>query len=139
MAKRADKVLLTLRSCNAAFPPPEKYQEYKLENYGTKREPKWVKVLFRMERTNAKGIYWCPFCRQFRRFNRQSGMFSEGVFVPDSTKGGGLFCPMCGISYRDWHVRHWNPHCARMYDGRRVRRRRTTRGSSANARRSRRT
>jgi hypothetical protein len=58
---------------------------------------------------NRKGIYWCPYCREFRKFQLQHEYYYDGQRIPEPDKRGGLYCPMCGISHRDMHVRRFNP------------------------------
>jgi hypothetical protein len=111
-ALNAGKPMATLRCANVGFPPPEKFQEYDLVKMRIKGETQWVKVLARMLKANRKGIWWCPYCREFRRFQTQGGAFFEGVFTEDQA---GMYCPMCGISHRDFHVRKWNPRAHDQY------------------------
>lgn len=108
----------TLLSANVGFPPPVKFQrkEWRCLNPGeAKSKQKWVKVLVIMEKANYKGIFWCPYCREFRRFGGQKFYYVEGRFARHPNKRGMLACPMCGISHRDYHVRNWNPMAAEFY------------------------
>jgi hypothetical protein len=126
MAKKAGKTSATLRCDNAGLPPPEKYQrrEWRIVNPDApKKDQKNVRVLVLMERANNKGIFWCPYCREFRRFGRQLYYYVEGRFARHPNKRGMLACPMCGISHRDFHVRKWNPVAA-MFFQRETRRKR---------------
>lgn len=120
--RKAGRKLVTLRSCNVGFPPPEKYQEYwitkhkKVRNSAGKlrREAYYVHKV-PMRKLNRKGVFWCPYCRELRRFQEQGGFYIDGVVVPES----GLHCPICGVSHRDHHVRKWNPEAQkRLYRGR---------------------
>lgn len=116
-AKAAGKPFATLRCCNVGFPPPEKYRphyvtvktgEYKIVRRGGKRyrKPKYKTVWYTpLHKVNLKGIWWCPYCREFRKFMKQSGARSEGVFIASE----GMYCPICQISHRNSHVRKWNP------------------------------
>lgn len=107
---------VTLRSCNVGFPPPEKYQpgyimvknpKWKPKQRGKKREKKFIeKRVVPMNKLNRRGIFWCPYCREMRKFQTQGGFFLDSAFVPDER---GLYCPIDGTSYRDYHVRKWNP------------------------------
>lgn len=117
---RAGKRLPTLRSNNVGFPPPERYRPYdarvrdKRWKKG-KRQPgitkfKWV-VRVPMRTLNRKGTWWCPYCREMRRFQQQGGFYIDGVIVPSE----GYYCPLCGVSHRDIHVRRWNPLAQRIY------------------------
>lgn len=128
LVKKAEKPGATLRCDNAGLPPPEKFQRTEWRNIGgkTKKDEKWVRVLVLMEKANNKGIFWCPYCREFRRFGRQLYYYVEGRFARHPNKRGMLACPMCGISHRDYHVRKWNPVAAEFYQ-RETRRRRGNR------------
>jgi hypothetical protein len=125
-AKAAGKPFATMRCTNSGFPPPDKYRPY----YVIKKKPtgktkvvvkngkrKKVKVVKReevyrepMAAVNLKGIWWCPYCMEMRRFMKQDGFQIEGVHV----KEVGYHCPICGISHRDHHVRKWNPQAQRI-------------------------
>jgi hypothetical protein len=120
---RAGKDRATLRCDNTGFPPPEGYQKTRRENWGTRREPNWVLVLYVMEAANREGFYWCPYCREFRKFQLQRGFLYDGRWVEEPDKRGGMYCPMCGISHRDFHVRRWNPMASRHYMTGRTKRR----------------
>lgn len=124
--KAAGRRMVTLKSCNAGFPPPEKYQPGWIKRKKTveigkgkrrRKAKRWVDVhVTPMRKLNRKGIFWCPYCRELRKFQSQSGTYAEAVpgkltFLPYE----GLYCPICGISHRDYHVRKWNPICARLY------------------------
>jgi hypothetical protein len=109
--------MVTLRSCNVGFPPPEQYQPGYILKRNMERkkksEPKFIeKYVQPMKGINRKGILWCPYCREMRKFQKQGGFFVIGVFVPDEK---GLYCPICGTSHRDYHVRKWNPVAERLY------------------------
>lgn len=126
LLKRAKRSMVTLRCDNVGFPPPKKFQPHsvyvvKEETYKTpkgkkkKREVREVQHRVPMDAANRKGIFWCPYCREFRKFARQNGFTYEGRFIPDPDRRGGLYCPMCGVSHRDNHVRRWNPIADRHY------------------------
>lgn len=126
LALRGGKRLPTLRCDNFAFPPPEKYRPHSVyviqeETYRTpkgkkkKREVRTVEARVPMDAANRKGIFWCPYCRELRRFQMQSGFMHDGRWVPEPDKRGGLYCPMCGVSHRDFNVRRWNPIADRHY------------------------
>jgi hypothetical protein len=143
-AKKAGKPFATLRSCNVGFPPPEKYRPYfktmvRRERVRTKRGMKTKKVpvdvqVTPMAELNLKGIWWCPYCREMRKFQHWDGYEStihiEALWVPDP----GMYCPMCGINQRDHHIRKWNPQAQtlefRMNNTRRSRNGRSTRKRS---------
>ena len=137
-AKESGKRFATLRSRNVAFPPDEKYRPY----YAQVRDKRWVKGRRQkgitkyktvhkvpMRTLNRKGVFWCPYCREMRKFQEQGAFMFEGIAV----EAPGLYCPICGISHRDWHVRNWNPVCHRIYldetRSRRGRGRRSRRGA----------
>lgn len=120
MAKRAEKVNVTLRCDNMGFPPPSKwlphmvYVAHKEVYYTPKRKRKTrtirkAELRVPMDKVNRAGIYWCPYCREMRRFQKQKGFMYDGIWVPDPDRRGGLYCPMCGASHRDTHVRRYNP------------------------------
>lgn len=109
--------LVTLRSANVGFPPPEKYQpgwvtrKRKVTTKGRTRVKRVPILVVPMNKLNRRGIFWCPYCREMRKFQEQGGFYIEGVRVPE----GGLYCPICGVSHRDFHVRKWNPIAERYY------------------------
>lgn len=124
-AKQAGKPMTTLRCCNVAFPPPEKYRQH----YEKHREPtgrykvvtragkRYKKPLYRtsevlvtpLEGLNRRGIWWCPYCREFRKFQHWDGYTSEPMYVGSFIPDPGEYCPMCGVNQRDWYVKKWNP------------------------------
>lgn len=113
LAKKAGKDKPTLLCANFGFPPPEKWQPHYIY---VKRKKKRVPVFkIPMEKANGVGIFWCPYCREFRRFQRQLSFYFDGRMVRDPERKGGLYCPMCGTSHRDFHVRRWNPTASRLY------------------------
>lgn len=131
MACKAGKPKATLYCPNSGFPPPEKFQKERwrcLNPEASVSKQKWVRVLVLMEAANNKGIFWCPYCREFRRFGLQTHYYVDGIWAPHPNKRGMLACPMCGISHRDFHVRNWNPRASGFYrnETRRKRGSRTT-------------
>jgi hypothetical protein len=137
----AKKPFATLRCCNVGFPPPEKYRPYFAPKYRvvTKRGKRYKKQMGEAEVTpmaelNLKGVWWCPYCREMRKFQHWDGYEStihiEALWVPDP----GMYCPLCGINQRDHHVRKWNPQAQtlefRMNNTRRSRNGRSTRKRS---------
>lgn len=110
----------TLRCCNVGFPPPEKYRPYigkfkKKERVSRKGRMRTVTKIVEREVTpmmevNLKGIWWCPYCREFRKFKLQDGAMYNGYFVP----GEGMYCPVCEINHINHHVRKWNPQAQRL-------------------------
>lgn len=122
LVKRAGRVNATLRCDNIGFPPPKKWQPHYVRvpkivegTRGKKRRVYETQHRVPMNKANRAGIYWCPYCREMRRFQLQNGFHSEGQWCPDPDPRGGLYCPMCGISHRDFHVRRWNPIADRHY------------------------
>jgi hypothetical protein len=125
-AKAAGKRLATLMSPNCAFAPPKKYLPYtrravelrevkvlrKGRQVTRKKKVLVTKDIIPMEGLNRKGIFWCPYCREMRKFQMQSGMTTtEGNWM----EAPGLYCPMCGVSHRLMPVRQYNPHANRLY------------------------
>lgn len=115
-AKRAGKPFTTLRCKNVAFPPPKKYQPHiKVEKKKVRRngkifiEKKQVEII-PMVIVNHRGLTWCPYCREFRKFQKQDGRRFEGIFVPQV----GYYCMMCGISSEDGMVLRHNPNAPRV-------------------------
>jgi hypothetical protein len=101
--------LATLRSDNVGYPPPDKWHPHVVyKKKGKFRKP--VKV-DPMKKWNRKGWWWCPYCRHLRRFQYQSGFYLFGRYIAED----GYYCPLCGISHRDMHVRRWNPLGSRIY------------------------
>lgn len=111
----------TLRCCNVGFPPPEQYRP-RMERQPTgrtrivKRKGKrYRKTLYHevevvpMKELNLKGIWWCPYCRQMRKFRRQDGMtYTQGGHT--YRLDGEIYVdPVCGTTHRNHHVRKWNP------------------------------
>lgn len=125
-AKQAGKRLVTLMSPNVAFPPPEKYRPYtrrtvEVREVKVLRNGKYVtrkqktltpKYIVPMLKLNRKGIWWCCYCREFRKFQKQSGFTTtEGSWM----EAPGMYCPICGVSHRLMPIRQYNPHAARLY------------------------
>jgi hypothetical protein len=140
-AKAKGRRMVTLMSPNTAFPPPVKWRpstkrrvvvkEVRVLRKGryVKKRKKVLETYYDipMERLNRKGIFWCPYCRQMRKFQRQTGMTStEGNWM----EAPGMYCPMCGVSHRLKPVRDWNPHAARLYVTQTRSRQSTTSGST---------
>src|SRR3954447_6645300 len=124
-AKKGGKRLVTLMSPNVAFPPPEKYRPYTRRTvevrevkvmrngrYVTRKQktltPKYIDPMLNL---NRKGIWWCCYCREFRKFQKQSGFTSGGIWI----ESPGMYCPLCGVSHRLMPIRKYNPHAARLY------------------------
>lgn len=124
----AKKPFATLRCCNVGFPPPEKYRPYqkpmmKKEKVRVKRKGRYVyrvkKTVVHIEVTpmvevNLKGVWWCPYCRQMRKFRRQDGMTYTDASGDYYLDGVVWCCPVCAISHTNHHVRKWNPTAQKM-------------------------
>lgn len=95
----------TLRCKNFGFPPPDKFRPTEV----VIKHKRYLKIP--MKQLNAKGIWWCPYCRELRRFKLSRSFQVGGVTVRDVRH----ICPMCGISHRDIHVRRWNPVATRLF------------------------
>jgi hypothetical protein len=119
-AKAAGKKFATLRCRNVGFAPAERFRPY----VARVRDKRWIRgkrqkgvtkykfvTKVPMLKLNRKGIFWCPYCREMRKFQDQSAFFFEGIIVD----APGIYCPICGVSHRDWHVRKWNPIAKRMW------------------------
>lgn len=119
---------VTLRCKNSAFPPPEelrprwvkKKKRVEVMRRGRKRLVLRIVDVYRnpMKRRNREGIWWCPYCREFREFVYSYELpyihppipalrgFGNGRPEPSDDQ---LHCPMCLISTQNHHVRKWNP------------------------------
>lgn len=120
LAKAGGRSQVTLRCDNMGFPPPVKFMPHSVyvvteEKYrtpaGKKKtlEKRELQHRTPMDTANRRGIFWCPYCREMRKFQLLHQFFYDGRWVPDPDRRGGLYCPMCGISHRDGYVRRWNP------------------------------
>lgn len=124
----AGKPFATLRSCNVGFPPPEKYRPYvkqmvKKERVRVRRKGRHVTRIKRtivdvdvtpMIEVNLKGVWWCPYCRQMRKFRKQDGMTLTDRGHEYYLDGAVFCCPVCRISHMNHHVRKWNPTAQKM-------------------------
>jgi hypothetical protein len=121
-ARATGRKSATIISVNFGFDPPDelKPRHVKLvrktviKRRGKRkiiREPVegWIRPL---KKYNSQGIWWCPYCAKLRKFVFKSYFVIEGQRVPEPA----LYCPMCGISHRNWAVRHWNVAAERLYD-----------------------
>lgn len=102
--KSAGRKGVTLRCMNVGFPPPKRITEHEVVKWevvrkrGKRYKRKVVTHVDMLHDMNARGIWWCPYCIQLRRFKDMS------------TAGQILFeCPVCEISNYNWHVKRWNP------------------------------
>lgn len=120
---------VTLRSMNMGFPPPDQYadREEVIVSVGGKRkrgkrmiEPRVY--IERMGELNLRGIWWCPYCCELRKFvfkkgrkaNESRGKYHNQTVtwrMPANTETH-LACPMCGVDQGDSHVKRYNPAAA---------------------------
>lgn len=128
--KVAGKRMVTLRCANVGFPPPDRVLHHEVKKYRivTRNRKKYKKAYYEwvdlMPQYNSQGIWWCPYCIKFRRFEQSN----EGNKVI-------MTCPVCGVTNYNWHVRRWNPQ-AKTIEYRSVRAR-STNGSGRVRRRTR--
>jgi hypothetical protein len=128
----AGKHFPTLRCRNSGFPPPEELrprwkkkkvkEQVKLKRRGktyTKTRIVYKDVYLNpMKRRNGEGTWWCPYCRELREFVEGYNLpyahppmkalegFGDARPRPDD---GSLYCPMCFVNTKNYHVRKWNP------------------------------
>lgn len=99
-----DRPGITLHSDNHGYPPPLRITEHERETWRVvtrkgKRYKKKVIILINLMREyNHKGIWWCPYCVQLRRFK-----FRE------TERGPEMYCPVCLVSNYLAVVRRHNP------------------------------
>lgn len=116
----------TLRCNNFGFPPPDKYLPYpkkmkrrldppNIVKRGRKRYRQTHEVVTvmvdPMREKNKQGIYWCPYCREFRRFKIRQNFVVGSIKVQDRA----FVCPMCKVTHRDFNVRKYNPVAIQVY------------------------
>jgi hypothetical protein len=94
LLKSHGKKVVTLRCQNVGFPTPKSVRY--------------------MQAANLKGIYWCSYCIQLRRFKT------------DEFKRF-MYCPVCEATTRDFHIRQANPKAVSIGYGRSRRGRRSRR------------
>lgn len=125
----------TLRCKNMGHPPPEyllprqvKYKAReelprpKIIRRGGKRYRQTHEVITKvgllvpMKKKNAAGIWWCPYCRELRRFaKRKTVKVDAGNGQMIKIGSPGMYCPLCGTSHRDHNVRKWNPIAIKIF------------------------
>lgn len=90
----------TLRCTNVGFPPPAKYHPRYVwvEKKGRRRQVYRVP----MRKVNAAGLFWCPYCRRFRKFR-------EGQDRLHGRRRPYLACPWCRVRHTNHHVSQHNP------------------------------
>lgn len=129
--KAAGRTGVTLRACNVGFPPPDKYadrEEVIVTVKGKRMKGKRIiqppVYVTRMGELNLRGIWWCPYCCELRRFVFKKGtraVESKGKYhnqtvvwkMPASSEAR-MACPMCGVDHADWHVKRYNPSAQMM-------------------------
>lgn len=115
LATTAGRRAVTLRCTNMQFPPPDKYadrEDVVVERNGKRYRGKRLieprQYLVRMGELNVRGVWWCGYCMQMRRFVKRSGFYVDGVWNADEH----LACPICGASHRI--VGRYNPMSLRI-------------------------
>lgn len=124
LAIKAGKRMATLRCCNEAFAPPDKYADREVvvvvKKSGRKVKAKRItnprKYQATMAQVNSKGLTWCPFCMSMRKFRLKKSHRVEGVTLSDRM----LVCPLCGVSHNHGSVVRYNPALAKIKASRRV-------------------
>lgn len=136
-AKAAGKPFVTLRSKNVAFPPPAKYQQrVEIEKKRVKRNGR-IRIVRNeimvtpMTIVNHRGIVWCPYCREMRKFQKQEAFRFENILVPKP----GYYC-ICGVSSENGMVRFYNPNAPRIVQRTRRSNGATRRGARKRTKRS---
>lgn len=109
---RVGKAGLTMRCCNVGIDPPKRLRPHHVQ---VKRKVRGrisydLVSVIPMKKLNSQGVWWCPYCAKLRRFAKRKGFKFQGAFVPQD----GMYCPICGISHFDGHVRKHNPHAQLM-------------------------
>jgi hypothetical protein len=109
LLRAAGKQSVTLRCCNIGFPPPHHITQHPTTSWrvvrhkGKKYKRKVTTYEDLLQTTyNPRGIWWCPYCIQLRRF--------APIWI--NPRGSPMGCPVCGITDRDWYVRHYNPQAS---------------------------
>lgn len=93
----------TLRCANVGFPPPERFQP---RYVWKKRRGRRVQVLRNpMRKLNAAGVWWCPYCRRFRRV--KEGKLKVGR--SGKSRRPYWSCPECGVKHTNYYVYTYNP------------------------------
>lgn len=91
LAVEGERTNATLFCTNVGYEPPEK-------------------IKIRIKAINAKGFWWCPYCTELRKFVYHKNLRVDGMTMEEP----GMYCPLCGVSNRDMHVRKHNPSAALM-------------------------
>lgn len=86
---------ITLHPDNHGYPPPKRITHHErvtweiVKRKGKKYKKKVVTVVNLMDEYNSKGIWWCSYCVQLRRFKEIQ-----------TERGPELYCPVCKVSHR---------------------------------------
>jgi hypothetical protein len=115
---KAGRKGVTLRCMNMGFPPPDQYADreeviIKLPGGKAQKGKRMITpqvYLQRMGALNLRGIWWCPFCCELRKFVYRKGFRLDGRFVAKPM----MCCPICHISQENWHVKRYNPSATLM-------------------------
>lgn len=120
---KAGRRAVTLRSCNAAFAPPDSliaHDTWEVVTRQVKRKGKVKTKKFKkkvhvdpLKDLNAKGIFWCPYCIKLRKLVMRDGFWHHdewrGVSSEHWIEEKSLYCPMCDTSLKNWHMCFFNP------------------------------
>jgi len=93
--ERTDRPAITLHVDNHSFPPPSRITHHDKVSWqvvvrkGRRFKKKVVTTVNLMHEYNRKGIWWCGYCIQLRRF----------VLV-QTDRGPEMYCPICTASHR---------------------------------------
>jgi hypothetical protein len=93
---------ITLHVDNHSFSPPVRITEHSevqweiIRRNGKRYKKKVIRLVNLMDDYNRKGIWWCGYCIQLRRF-----------ILIESDKGPEMYCPVCTASHRI--NRQYNP------------------------------
>lgn len=144
LVKKAERPMATLRCNNVGFPPPLKFRpkevKLKQKRVNGKGKVEVTKIVMPMVAVNDAGYTWCPYCREFRRFEKVTTKKQkvEGTYhnqqvtwVMPRTEEADYRCPMCSIGTSNPHVQRYNPGLVRV-----AKRTRTTKGKNGRTRRN---
>lgn len=136
-AMKADKPYATLACVNMGFMPPAELRPRKVRKKGRMKGTRKIKivevVVDPLKELNLQGKLWCPYCCELRPFVKKRGFYHRGIWVDEP----GYHCPICGVSHRDYHVRHWNRTVVYRMDALVARRTRAPRATTTTRRRRR--
>lgn len=119
LAKQGGRKMVTLRCKNVGFPPPPKYiddeiltiRKGKHKGKRVKRQTHPPVYLHKMGALNVKGVWWCPYCMELRKFELRQGFETRtGQYVAQK----GFYCQMCDIPHTNHYVSKYNPMSMRL-------------------------